>query len=68
MKISLRRRHAHIVRDGVLSHKIDHLIFFLIPNLKGNTNYIIGSKVMEFLQESVKQRVRIIRTSALIKL
>ena len=44
MKITLRRRHAHIVRDGALSHNIDHLLYLLqILNLERHLNFIIGS-------------------------
>ena len=40
------RCHAHIVRDGDFSHKVE-----------GNPNCMIGSKTMAFLLESVKPRV-----------
>ena len=47
MEISLRRRHALVVKDGAFSHKIDYIsIFWEILNLKGNLNRFIGSKVV----------------------
>ena len=50
MKISLRRRHALTVADGVFSHKIDYVTInkeFLNP--EGHLNRITGSKVMAIL-------------------
>ena len=50
MKISVRRRHALTVADGVFSHKIDYITIFpeiLIP--QGHQNRIIGSKVTAIL-------------------
>ena len=49
VKISLKRRHAQMVRNGVLSQK--HIMFDLLEilNLKGNLNCIIGSKVWVIL-------------------
>ena len=46
-KISLWRRHAIMVEDGALSHTMDYVKYFLkIPNLKGHSNHITGSRVM----------------------
>ena len=45
MKISLRRRHAPMVRNGAFSHKIDYTTIFLeILNLEGHQNCITGSR------------------------
>ena len=50
MKISVRRRHALTVADGVFSHKIDYVtIFKEILNPEGHPNRITGSKVMAIL-------------------
>ena len=50
MKISLRRRHAQMVGDGALSHKIDYFQEFLKTlNLKGHQNCTSGSKVTAIL-------------------
>ena len=47
VKISLRRRHALVVKDGAFSHKIDYFSNFLeVLNLEGHQNRITGSKVM----------------------
>ena len=50
MKISLRRRHAKTVEDGVFSHKIYYVtILKEILNVKGHPNRITGSKVTAIL-------------------
>ena len=55
VKISLWRCHAHIVKDGALSHKVDiHTYFLKILNLEGHLYCMIGSKVTVFLFESIK--------------
>ena len=46
MKISLRRRHAPMVRKGAFSHKIDYITICLENiNLKGHQNRITRSRV-----------------------
>ena len=46
MKISLRRRHAPMIENGALSHKIDYItIFKEILNLEGHQNCTTGSRV-----------------------
>ena len=48
--ISLRRRHAPMVENGALSHKIDYItIFEEILNLKGHQNCTTGSRVTVIL-------------------
>ena len=60
VKITLRRRHAHILRDGALSHNIDQVSYsFYILNLEERPNCTIGSKITAILQEYVNKRVRI---------
>ena len=50
MKISLRRRHAPMVRNGAFSHKIDYItIFEEILNLEGHQNRTTGSRVTAIL-------------------
>ena len=50
MKISLRRRHAPMVGNGALSHKIDYITIFLeILNLEGHQNRNTGSRVTAIL-------------------
>ena len=50
MKISLRRRHAQMVRNGAFSHKIDYITIFLeILYLEGHQNCITGSRVTAIL-------------------
>ena len=52
MKISLRGRHALMVEDGAISHKIDIVTFFLgrIPNQNlSHQNCITDSRVMAIL-------------------
>ena len=51
--MSLWRRHALILGDGIFSHKIDYVrIFKGILNLKGHPNHNTGSKVtVIFLNE-----------------
>ena len=39
MKTSLRRRHAQMVRNGAVSHKID----FITLNIEGHQNRITGN-------------------------
>ena len=49
MEITLRRRHALTISDGVFSHKINYVtIFKEIPNPEGHPNRITGSKVTIF--------------------
>ena len=46
VKISLRRRHAPIVRNGASSHKIDYITIFLENiNPEGHQNRNTGSRV-----------------------
>ena len=50
MKISLRRRHAPMVRNGAFSHKIDYITIFLEnQNFEGHQNRITGSGVTAIL-------------------
>ena len=50
VKISLQRRHAPMVGNGALSHKIDYItIFEEILNLEGHQNRTTGSKVTAIL-------------------
>ena len=51
VKISLRSRHAPIVRNGAFSHKIDYITIFVkeILNLKGHQNRITGLRVTAIL-------------------
>ena len=50
MKIYLRRRHAPMVENGALSHKIDYFtIFEEILNLEGHQNRTTGSRVTAIL-------------------
>ena len=50
MNISLRRRHAPLVRNGALGHKIDYItILKEILNLEGHQNCITGSRVTAIL-------------------
>ena len=50
MKISLQRRHAPMVGNGALSHKIDYITIFLETlNLEGHQNCITGSRVTAIL-------------------
>ena len=50
VKISLRRRHARMVKNGDSSHKTDYMdIFSENLNLEGHPNRCIGSKVTAIL-------------------
>ena len=50
MKISLRRRHAPMIKNGAFSHKRDYItIFWEILNLEGHQNRISGSRVRAIL-------------------
>ena len=50
MEITLRRRHALMVKDGAFNHKIDYVTIFVeILNLKGHQNCITGSRVTPIL-------------------
>ena len=50
VKISLRRRHAQMVKNGSSSHKTNYIdIFSEILNLEGHLNCCIGSKVTAIL-------------------
>ena len=47
---ALRHRHAPMVGNGALSHKIDYItIFWEILNLEGHQNCITGSRVTAIL-------------------
>ena len=49
VKISLRRRQAQTVKNGVSSHKINYIdIFSEILNLEGHLYGCIGSKLWQF--------------------
>ena len=45
MKVSLQRRHAPMVGNGAMSHKIDFITIFEIQNLEGHQNCTTGSRV-----------------------
>ena len=50
VKISIRRRHALLIDDGVFSQDIDYVtIFEEILNPEGHLNLITGSKVTTIL-------------------
>ena len=50
VKVSLRRRHAPMVGNGALSHKIDYItIYEEILNLEGHQNCTTGSRVTAIL-------------------
>ena len=50
VKISLRRRHAKMVKHGASCHKTNYIdIFPEILNLDGHQNRCVGSKVMAIL-------------------
>ena len=49
MEIFVQRRHAIMVEDGAVSHKIDYVTILEILNIKGHQNRITGSRVTAIL-------------------
>ena len=57
LKITLPRRHAHIVRDGALSHFIDQVLYLLyILNLEGRPN-CMNSLINQVYQKTFGFRI-----------
>ena len=49
VKISLRRRHVLIVKDGAYSHETDYVTFLAVSKSQRHPNRIIGSKFTAIL-------------------